>query len=234
MSIVAHRSGRQAQWMSIHEAASLVGVSPATLRRWCVAGDVSAFTTPGGHRRFSRRAISQLLPAEPAAVTRAQLERLDAVLVREIRRGASRIAATPPWSNALTDADRVELAALSRPMIAGLVASLSDTPRRRERRLSLGRAAATQCGELAGRRGVALDAMVEAGLLLHALVVHAVAEATDRLGLDGPTAARWLDVAAGCATGFLTDATRGHAAARGGPASTREPESVTATRGPGP
>jgi excisionase family DNA binding protein len=214
MSLVVHRSRRPAEWMSIHEAASLVGVSPATLRRWCVAGDVPAFTTPGGHRRFSRRAITQLLPHEAAAVTDRQLERLAAVLVRELRRASSRMAATPPWSDALDAADRDELDALGRRMIAGLVAGLSEAPRRAHPRLLPGGAAAARSGELVGTRGVALDAMVEAGLHLHAVVVHHVAEAADRLGLDGPTAARWLDLAAGCATGYLTEAMRGHAAAR--------------------
>lgn len=48
-------------WLSVREASALIGVSPATLRRWSVAGDVEAFTTPGGHRRFARSAILLLL-----------------------------------------------------------------------------------------------------------------------------------------------------------------------------
>ncbi len=54
------------QWLTLGEACALVGVSPATLRRWSDNGDVRAFTTPGGHRRFARSAILGLLP-EPAA-----------------------------------------------------------------------------------------------------------------------------------------------------------------------
>lgn len=51
------------EWLTLHEACSLVGVSPATLRRWSDNGDVRTFTTPGGHRRFARSAILGLLPA---------------------------------------------------------------------------------------------------------------------------------------------------------------------------
>ena len=55
------------QWLTLHEACSLVGVSPATLRRWSKNGDISTFTTPGGHRRFARSALIGLLPAPNGA-----------------------------------------------------------------------------------------------------------------------------------------------------------------------
>jgi glutamyl-tRNA reductase len=49
-------------WLTVREACALVGVSPATLRRWSDNGEVTTFTTPGGHRRFARSAIQALLP----------------------------------------------------------------------------------------------------------------------------------------------------------------------------
>lgn len=48
-------------WLSAAQAASMLGVSTATLRRWTVAGEVDAFTTPGGHRRYARATIEALL-----------------------------------------------------------------------------------------------------------------------------------------------------------------------------
>ena len=51
------------EWLTLSEACALVGVSPATLRRWSDNGDIRTFTTPGGHRRFARSAILDLLPA---------------------------------------------------------------------------------------------------------------------------------------------------------------------------
>lgn len=41
-------------WLTISEAAELLGVHPSTLRRWADDGDVPTMITPGGHRRFSR------------------------------------------------------------------------------------------------------------------------------------------------------------------------------------
>ena len=50
------------EWLTTSQASALVGVSSATLRRWCDAGAVTAFTTPGGHRRLARSAVLGLLP----------------------------------------------------------------------------------------------------------------------------------------------------------------------------
>ena len=57
------RSGsRDPDWVKLGEASRLLGVSPATVRRWSDAGRLRVFTTPGGHRRFSRAALKRLLP----------------------------------------------------------------------------------------------------------------------------------------------------------------------------
>lgn len=47
--------------LPLGEASRLLGVDPDTLRRWADEGRVPAFTTPGGHRRFERRALERLI-----------------------------------------------------------------------------------------------------------------------------------------------------------------------------
>jgi excisionase family DNA binding protein len=39
------------------QAASYLGVSLATVRRWTDAGHISCYRTPGGQRRFSREQL---------------------------------------------------------------------------------------------------------------------------------------------------------------------------------
>ncbi len=58
------RTPNEREWIAAGEAMALLGVSPATLRRWADAGRLAAFTTPGGHRRFDRSAVLSLLPAD--------------------------------------------------------------------------------------------------------------------------------------------------------------------------
>lgn len=49
------------QWLSLSEASALLGVHASTLRRWADDGRVPCQRTPGGHRRFNRRTLLELL-----------------------------------------------------------------------------------------------------------------------------------------------------------------------------
>lgn len=60
----------QETWLSVQEASAMLGVSPATLRRWSANGEVEAFTTPGGHRRFSLSTLKALLQQGTGDVSR--------------------------------------------------------------------------------------------------------------------------------------------------------------------
>ena len=69
------------RWLSLGPASRLVGVDPDTLRRWADEGRVEAYVTPGGHRRFERRAIDALVATRrpgrrPLASLGASPERL--------------------------------------------------------------------------------------------------------------------------------------------------------------
>ena len=102
---VAPRAPRA--WLTIHEASDLVGVSPATLRRWTEAGDLEAFVTPGGHRRFARSSILGMLPSKPAR--RRGLHELGETLERVVRQYRRELAdphASNAWVQDLPQAER--------------------------------------------------------------------------------------------------------------------------------
>ncbi len=52
------------RWLSLREAASLLGVHPTTLRAWADAGQIQVVRTPGGHRRFAEEDVKRLLVPE--------------------------------------------------------------------------------------------------------------------------------------------------------------------------
>ncbi len=49
------------KWLTLSQAAKILGVHPATLRNWADAGIIPSFRTAGGHRRFTREAIDSFL-----------------------------------------------------------------------------------------------------------------------------------------------------------------------------
>lgn len=81
-------------WLSLGPAARVVGVDPDTLRRWSDDGRIEAYTTPGGHRRFARRALDRLIAERragqprPLASLGATPERLNRAYQRSYARPA--------------------------------------------------------------------------------------------------------------------------------------------------
>jgi len=57
------RRGTAAQpdWLTLGQAAKYLGVAQSTMRKWSDLGRVSAFYTPGGHRRYRRSDLDQFL-----------------------------------------------------------------------------------------------------------------------------------------------------------------------------
>jgi excisionase family DNA binding protein len=51
--------------ISIREAAKILGVSEPALRTWTDGGNIKAFVTPGGHRRYSRNDLKQFADSNP-------------------------------------------------------------------------------------------------------------------------------------------------------------------------
>src|ERR1700730_9948120 len=63
------------EWLSLREAAELLGMHPATVRLWADRNEIPARRTSGGHRRFRRTDIEAHLrhESEPKPNAAAQL-----------------------------------------------------------------------------------------------------------------------------------------------------------------
>lgn len=55
-----------ATWLRLGDAATLLGVSLNTLRRWSDSGKLVCYRSSGGHRRYKRRDVELLLDAQAA------------------------------------------------------------------------------------------------------------------------------------------------------------------------
>ena len=79
------------------EVAELFGVRTTTLARWARAGRLPVAFTPGGHRRYQREDVDELLGLDGTGPERAQLE-ADAVRLYDqgwsIRQVAERFGTT--------------------------------------------------------------------------------------------------------------------------------------------
>jgi excisionase family DNA binding protein len=117
------------RWLSLGPASRLVGVDPDTLRRWADTGRVEAYVTPGGHRRFDRRAMEALVAARrPTGRALTSLGTSPERLTRAYRRRYARDAAAVPAA-AGGGPDRERYRADGRRLVKALVAHLDADPR---------------------------------------------------------------------------------------------------------
>lgn len=150
-------------WVGLGEASRLLGVAPATLRRWSDDGRISVFTTPGGHRRYRRSVLDRIMTDRPTG--RPQLARSGMTtmrLQRAYRRGAREAARTLPWIVALTAEQRDWFRTHGRRLAEALLAHLDATePTQAEHQLSEATAEAAGYGRMASALGLSLGQTVE-------------------------------------------------------------------------
>jgi excisionase family DNA binding protein len=192
-------SGELDSWLSLGEASRVLGISQGTLRRWADRGQVSSFTTPGGHRRFPRAAILALLPA--GRVRRPQLAELgtDSERMTGAYRRLFHVAEGRPLAMMGTDVPEPERQLFrerGRRMVECLLAHLdADAPGPAMANLHEAAEHAAEYGGHSARLGASLSEAVETFLRFRAPFIGELAATARKRGLDTREA-----------TGLLVDA----------------------------
>jgi excisionase family DNA binding protein len=120
----------QPERLALGPASRLLGVDPDTLRRWADEGRVPAFTTPGGHRRFERKALERLIaarrtgPAGGLAALGASPDRLSAAYRR--RYGEHSSGHPDPRGTVPVD-ERESFREIGRLLVDALVRHIDET-----------------------------------------------------------------------------------------------------------
>lgn len=201
MTITAQRVPRGSGWMSIQEASNLMGVSPATLRRWSDAGRIRTFTTPGGHRRFSRAAVDALLPDDATAAPQDHRPAIDTDL---------------PWFVALDPGTRRRTRQQVHQIAEALVsATVGRTAVERDYAFSRAEMATTRCAVLAAGSGVGLRETVEGLLTLRGRCLEAIDDPGSAGGDQERASVTSIETLTSLLDRLLCHAMRAHEAASG-------------------
>jgi excisionase family DNA binding protein len=203
---------RDQDWLGLSEASRLLGVSPATLRRWSDAGRLRVFTTPGGHRRFSKAALERLLPADRSRrPTLGSAGLTPTRIARTYRRSSREAAPELPWVLALTADQRLLFRERGQLLAAGLLQHL-DAPDlvSGERHLSEAAVSAAEYGRVAATLGLSLSQTVEGFLRFRLPFHHELAVAARRRGFDAAETTDLLETAERAMDHLLVATMTGH------------------------
>ena len=185
------------------------------MRRWSDAGRLRVFTTPGGHRRFSRAGLERLLPADRSHRPSLDSAGLTATRIARTYRRARRDASTQlPWVLALTDAQRTLFRERGQVLAARLLQYL-DAPGLEAATDHLREAAANAAdyGRVAASQGLSLSQTVEGFLRFRAPFHHELAVAARRRGFDTPETTDLLEAAEHAMDQLLVATMTGHGSA---------------------
>lgn len=209
---------RSAAWIGLGEASTLLGIAPGTLRRWSDEGRVPVFTTPGGHRRFSRTAIAALLPANRAR--RPSLARLGASEARITRayhsRGSRPQATRTPWIDAMSEEDRLAFRERGRHLVSLLLEHLDAAdPQHADLKLQEAAQLAADYGRQVGALGSSMSEAVQGFLRFRSPFIDELASTARKRGLDTREATALLSDAETAMDRLLVAMMTGHSLASG-------------------
>lgn len=113
------------EWVSLREAADILGVHPATVRNWADRGELASRRTPGGHRRFRRADL------EHYAESRGEIQPTEVQVIIQSALGQTRMQvgggklADAPWYSAMSSASRDQMRVEGRRVLEALRAYLA-------------------------------------------------------------------------------------------------------------
>ena len=155
---------KKADLISISEASQMLGVNEATLRQWTDEGKLSAFVTPGGHRRYSKSDLKKLTrPGQRVLGIKDLVSELEDTTPRH-REIARSFLDSAPQSIKPGEEGQRQLAVLGRQLL-NLTARYISEPARREESLAEARDTGRGFGRLLAEMGMPLTTSVEAFLM---------------------------------------------------------------------
>jgi excisionase family DNA binding protein len=217
---------RNPDWVGLAEASEVLGVSPATIRRWSDAGKLRVFTTPGGHRRFSRSALERLLPADRSRRPAIAGGMTPSRIARTYRRASRDAGSELPWVLTLTEEQRVLFRERGQVLAARLLQHLDATgPEAAAHHLKEAAVSAADYGTVAATLRLSLSQTVEGFLRFRAPFHHELAMSARRRGFDTTETTDLLETAERAMDQLLVATMTGHTLATGrrGRASTSRP-----------
>jgi len=147
------RGKAEGRWLTLGEAARLLGVDETTLRGWADSGNVRVYRTPGGHRRFSASDLDALV-APPGSAAGA----LDALRGGPTAQGRGESPrdwiASRPWFAGVDEASRTRARTQCGGLMESLTAYLEGDVGARALRLADGRRIGADLGREVARWGL--------------------------------------------------------------------------------
>lgn len=174
------------EWLSLGEAADILGVHPSTVRHWADSGDLPSQRTPGGHRRFRRRDLQQWATSRErdVAPAEARLMMQSALGRARIEIGEGQLKGQG-WYDTMSEETRRLHRTLGRQLLELLTRHLADPEDFEDLQQDV-RQLGIEYAQLSRSEGVSLVDSVRAFLFFRDLLIESVIQLAEMLSLRTP------------------------------------------------
>jgi excisionase family DNA binding protein len=160
-------------WLSLSQAARILGIHPTTLRRWSDEGAIRCLRTPGGHRRFLRRDLDAFLEAQIEDSFPEPPDVLTQSIVRQTRRAMeTRQFSNTSWHVAFNESERAARRESGRRLL-GLAIQFTSRTGGRQRILDEAQTIGREYGRDAAERGLSLVDTTQALMFFREALISA-------------------------------------------------------------
>jgi excisionase family DNA binding protein len=195
MSRVQPTQTRQAsqtdRWLTIDEAARLLGVGQSTLRRWSDAGLVPVYRTAGGHRRYRETDLLAVLRSESRPRRRLSRKALTDLSYSLYHSQLVSQVTARPWYRRYRPEHLNELRTLGRQLLE-LTFRIVNRAVDREALIEAGRSLGRRYGEVSAAAGLSPAEAVEAFLAFRVPTYVAITQFAEREGIPARRVLRLL------------------------------------------
>jgi excisionase family DNA binding protein len=181
-ALEAMEPSEQSGWLTLGNASRILGVDESTLRRWADAGQIRAFRTPGGHRRFAEADVQAILSGQayghhvrPGDLGTLALARIR----RQLQRGPVHDAT---WHVEPGEQERERMRVLGRRLVSFVSDYLSGRGRRGAR--GEAREIGHEYGRELARAGLSLRQTLEAFTFFRQSLNQATRQVAQKTGLS--------------------------------------------------
>mgnify|MGYP001373354626 CR=1 FL=1 len=181
------------EWLSLRQAADMLGMHPATVRLWADRNELPSRRTNGGHRRFRRADIEVRLRHDAERKPRPAAQLLVQSVLGRVRFAfTDGTLNTLPWYQHFDDSAREAYRSLGRRVLELLLRALTDgTPPNelRSEAVQLG----VEYGSITRNSHVPVADAVRAFLYFHSLVDESVLQLAEVQGVRDHQDIPWVE-----------------------------------------
>ncbi len=159
------------QWLTLSQAARILGVHTTTLRRWADNGDIPYLLTPGGHRRFSLQDVEQFAANRKQERMPATIEQVWVEQALTQTRKELVVRDDKPWLAVQNDASREEHRILGRRLLGLTLQYISD-PAGNEGLLTEAAFLGREYGRIAQETGLLLSDALQATIFFRDMLME--------------------------------------------------------------